>query len=720
MTEPIVEVSSKPGSRSKTPNSSAPQTTSTTRVSSPVDNKSSNEGQNSNLSNDSDDSSKEENNIVEKIHDNIIDEYLEIEENKKNETLKRWKGYINEALIKYNLSALSSRSYNHTSSETYLEEAASLINNYISEKKIEEMSIIESDNNPFVSLTNSNNQLPSISSSDDSLVTPAAFLSHVIFALAECNLMNVQFTSGLKIESGYSMDSAYNMDQDIIDKFKKQLSNVIKPFKNLNKEIPNEPSTSVNTADATLPETTSLSNLEKAAISTTTPELIDTSRPSTAFDLSRPGTGDIEASRPSTGALNPTSTDKIIATEATESYKLFCKFSAAKPNNVDIEKNFTSIADSALKALKNQFNINISKQDATIVPINQEEGGEEGLQEDIELNDVQPQNTDFCTIRSEILPLVTKFGRDDIGCWVQWALSVSGGVGYGMVGLVSPNSTEKGMAIIGSGKNREQEPSFLREVRLRLIEVEAQLAIKFGDDKKYKSGDKESRILLNACLAKISVQLNMKLEARAHIEKMHHISLSLSVKRAGVNNIQNNDIHYLALSKRFLLDYTEWKSYSASLNEDQKLMRLMELLQVAKDYEKIASKSFDYHLKRDSLKKIINIFVEINNCPARNIEEEKKDDDDYMPKYVSDDDDEEEYDEEGNLIVKIPVVEEKLPDIGDANTLLLYDEDQIYEREKTDLDWTRLFAKARLHVFMVKYKTLSRQLITNTLDSLYI
>lgn len=710
MTEPIVEVSNKPGSKPRTPNNNSR---------SRVENKSMNNNElDSYLTNDID--GCEKNNIEEIKQDNKFngsDSSIDIDEMKKNETLKRWKGYINDALIKYNLSALNSRLYKHKESETYLEEATSLINNYISEKKNEEMSIIESDNNPFKSLTNSNNQFPPISSSDDSLVTPAVFLSHVIFALAECNLMNVQFTSGLRIQSGYCMDTSYNIDQEIIDKFKKQLNKVIKPFNNLNKEIQNdESSTRINIANNSRPETISLSNLEKTTKSTLPPpELADISRPSTAFDLSRPGTGNINDSRPSTSALNPISIDKKIATEAIESYKLFCKFSAAKPDNVDIDKNFTSIADSALKVLKKKFNMDKFNQDAKIVPLNQHENDEECLKEDIVENREQQKNTDFCSIRSEILPLVSKFGRDDIGCWVQWALSISGGVGYGMVGLVSPNSTEKGIAIAGNGTNKEQDPLFLKEVRLRLIEVEAQLAIKFSDEKKYSVGDKESRILLNACLAKISVQLNMKLEARAHIDKMHHLSQSLSIKRVGMNNMQNDDIHYLALSKRFLLDYMEWKSYSTSLNADQNLMRLMELLQVAKEYEKIASKSYDYHLKRDSLKKIINIFVEINNCPARNIIEEKNNDD--IPKYKSDDEDDLEYDDEGNFVIKVPIVEEKLPEIGDASALLLYNEDQINEKEKNDLDWTRLFAKARLHSFMVRYKTLSNEIITNTLEN---
>jgi hypothetical protein len=89
-------------------------------------------------------------------------------------------------------------------------------------------------------------------------------------------------------------------------------------------------------------------------------------------------------------------------------------------------------------------------------------------------------------------------------------------------------------------------------------------------------------------------------------------SLTMSLKLINTKNLQNNDVHYIALAKRFRLDYEEWDTPTFLL-PDKLLQRLMDLLLVAKDYVKAAELCCDWNLRKDAYKRIINIFIDISN-----------------------------------------------------------------------------------------------------------
>ena len=68
-------------------------------------------------------------------------------------------------------------------------------------------------------------------------------------------------------------------------------------------------------------------------------------------------------------------------------------------------------------------------------------------------------NIDLCTLRSEILPMNSKFTFDEIENWMQWAISSSKGLGFGAFGH--------------SGKwDDEVSYDFMRDIRSRLPQVE--------------------------------------------------------------------------------------------------------------------------------------------------------------------------------------------------------------------------------------------------------
>lgn len=62
---------------------------------------------------------------------------------------------------------------------------------------------------------------------------------------------------------------------------------------------------------------------------------------------------------------------------------------------------------------------------------------------------------DQATVRGELLPLLHQYGRDEITCWVLWAIAMSDGVGYGMMGT---NSAEiNGDELVAAGKIKKSK-----------------------------------------------------------------------------------------------------------------------------------------------------------------------------------------------------------------------------------------------------------------------
>lgn len=221
----------------------------------------------------------------------------------------------------------------------------------------------------------------------------------------------------------------------------------------------------------------------------------------------------------------------------------------------------------------------------------------------------QPDKHDFTTVKAEILLLVDNFGRTDISAWVQWALGNIGGIGYGILGQASFSPKDD----YGFDKSKlfEGMPDhlFLLEVRNRLIEVDQQLIPVFdGSNSNYGWGKLEGRLLINLVLVKLSAQLNMKKDTGLHINMVDTLITSLKDTHKSIEC----DIYY-AINERFKVDFAEW-NMSVLLDDEKKLDYIvMTILPLAKKYKNATDLIDDLELKRDSYKKLINIYIDASN-----------------------------------------------------------------------------------------------------------
>jgi len=198
----------------------------------------------------------------------------------------------------------------------------------------------------------------------------------------------------------------------------------------------------------------------------------------------------------------------------------------------------------------------------------------------------------------------------------------------------------------------------------RLAEVEKDFSARF-DNSDYKSGDRESRLLLNAALAKVGMLINAKRDVETYVSHMEHLAKTLS------KNPNESDPHYLALSKRFRLDYEEWTAL-AQQGPDRKLIRLCnEILPISKEYVKFAEMTKDSTLKRDALKRLMNTYIEISNVPANSLED----------------------------VLPIPGSLEKLESLFSVSEIEL--------KERTEPDWIRQYGRARARQVFAQYKQYS-------------
>lgn len=263
-------------------------------------------------------------------------------------------------------------------------------------------------------------------------------------------------------------------------------------------------------------------------------------------------------------------------------------------------------------------------------------------------------NHDFTTIKNELLPLVGHTGRDDIALWVQWALSVTQGGGLGLLGMqfsMPQARATAAAAAAAAAKEKEKEEggdstnsrpgtnanskslygklrskstlsnldafssikpggttyndNFLKEVRMRLNEVESTMSSKYdGYESLYKPGEKEMRILLNCALAKVSALLKLKRDAELAVDIVEELAKDL------VHRTQNYDPIYVCLAARYRLEVEEMK-IPANLSPESQAEKLLELVVHAKAY--LASVDAIQHitLRRDAYKKLISLYLDL-------------------------------------------------------------------------------------------------------------
>jgi hypothetical protein len=257
-----------------------------------------------------------------------------------------------------------------------------------------------------------------------------------------------------------------------------------------------------------------------------------------------------------------------------------------------------------------------------------------------------PPVADPVSIRAELLPILQHVGRDDATCWIQWAINQSNGFGFGFMGQASlPTSSNMDHYLSSNNSNSLQcdvhafssvescSKVQLEYIRDKLHALDKKLSHKFDDDRKYKAGDREKVLLLNAVLAKVCSQLALRKDCGQHVKKMEDVMKLIYAnsdrpiqqqQQASTNAAKQQvpvrttvyDPALAALVKRFRLDFEEW-----DISEDmistarKKINRYLDALHIAKEYVHEAELSCDLQLRRDSIKKICNLYMEIVKAP---------------------------------------------------------------------------------------------------------
>ena len=351
---------------------------------------------------------------------------------------------------------------------------------------------------------------------------------------------------------------------------------------------------------------------------------------------------------------------------------------------LDHADNYKRLAKLARMDLKKQYSIELSERGT--------KGAVGGAVAKTDLNSKVycPTKHDAVSLTADLLPLMAHSGRNDIALWLQWAVMSSEGFGYGSMGspfsfakvatrkddekriasssLSSSSSGPAGapVALLPSSNDvPKSSEALLKEVKARIYEVEAAMGNKFdGAESLYKPGDKESRVLLNAVLAKICFQLNLRRDCELAVETMEILTSDMK------HYSQNMDHLYIAMARRFRFDLEEWKIPGGSSAEGQ-AAKLQALLIYAKSYSSSADKTSDAMLQRDALKKLINIYSDFSNI--------------QYPEHAPD-----AYKALGDgVTTTFP------PPNGTREMLAAFTTAEINEKEKSDPIWLRQFGRVR-------------------------
>lgn len=126
---------------------------------------------------------------------------------------------------------------------------------------------------------------------------------------------------------------------------------------------------------------------------------------------------------------------------------------------------------------------------------------------------------------------------------MQWALCQGGGVGLGFLGAPSPSTSEElgsyfflthhdyffysliRIGLVQNGSNltnvaKKMADSYLKEVRLRLVEADNDIVAKFRScGMKYSHGEREMRVILNVLIVKLSAQFGSKKDCESYLSE---------------------------------------------------------------------------------------------------------------------------------------------------------------------------------------------------------
>ena len=347
--------------------------------------------------------------------------------------------------------------------------------------------------------------------------------------------------------------------------------------------------------------------------------------------------------------------------------------------SLDSADRYAEVAKQARLNLKKYYGVALSQRGTLAIG---------GVKKDVDKTSkiYCPTKHDPLTLIASVLPLLAHGGRNDISLWAQWALGSSGGFGFGVMGSAfsypefkRESATKDGpiaAPLLPSPNQMPNKPgeTFLKEVKGRIYEVETGLGAKFdGAESQYRPGDKEARVLLNALLAKVCFQLNLRRDCELAVETLEILTADMR------NFTQNLDYTYVALARRCRFDLDEWKIPSGSSPEGL-ATKLLALLGHAKNYLSAVEKTNDLYLLRDALKKNMNIYADFSVLP---------------------------YPETQPTGFTLPPGETYPPPAGTKEMLAAFTSAEVADKEKSDPLWLRRFGRARSLQFLERYKAIT-------------
>lgn len=342
---------------------------------------------------------------------------------------------------------------------------------------------------------------------------------------------------------------------------------------------------------------------------------------------------------------------------------------------------------------------------------------------------------DKVSLRSDFNPLVEYFGRDEISGYIEWSVANIGGISFGFLGT-SVGGSEDVISYIESGLPPKQDddedeakdghkggprtpkpppvsfiqnaPSkeFLQEVRQRLVDIDQKSAAllqhryplaytsiyvmsptsggeKGGDNdlegptfpvESYPGRALEHHCIVLLLLIKISTQLHCKAETGLHLQHFYNMASYLYKLRAFVTEATI----YMAFAHRYTMEYAEWCA-DAMLSEREYVdYAYRKMFPHAKKYYQLTKTIGDLQVRKDALKKLINMYTLI----GRTISNVGNDSSSVVSSVMS-------------------VTSTNMAD------LMKFDDASIAHYEDHDPDWVKKYGKLRALQFMKEMKSLS-------------
>eukprot|EP00981_Chlorochromonas_danica_P001517 scaffold326_cov169-Ochromonas_danica.AAC.18 len=224
---------------------------------------------------------------------------------------------------------------------------------------------------------------------------------------------------------------------------------------------------------------------------------------------------------------------------------------------------------------------------------------------------------DRLSCRAEMLPLLDRFGRDEVAAWLTWALANCGGVSLGYLGTTfqqptttttaSPSPTTAITTTTTSSEVKSQ--AFLIELRNRLLEVDRRLSYNYEEEGSYHHGELEFRVLVLLLLVKVTTQLLLKGDVLPLINHLQKASDLLYHQKPCLDSI-----FYVALAHKFKIEYEEWLMTPYLSTEERAQLLMTTFLPLVKVYFHRAQATKNVHLRQDGYKKRINTYTALNKC----------------------------------------------------------------------------------------------------------